>query len=77
MKLLSVRAWPIKFWHVKRGFFPLFRIEFFILFVFYRYTQDPKELWDWFEPYLDDDEVSNNTNQPSHTQHTHTHPALT
>lgn len=26
----------------------------------FRYTQDPKELWDWFEDYLDDEEVSQN-----------------
>lgn len=25
-------------------------------FMYIRYTQDPKELWDWFEPYLDDEE---------------------
>ena len=30
--------------------------------VCYRYTQDPKELWEWFEPYFDDDEVSKYTN---------------
>lgn len=25
-------------------------------FMYIRYTQDPKEMWDWYEPYLDDDE---------------------
>lgn len=25
-------------------------------FMYIRYTQDPKELWDWFEAYLDDEE---------------------
>lgn len=25
-------------------------------FMYVRYTQDPKELWDWYEPYLDDEE---------------------
>ncbi|XP_045197923.1 pre-mRNA-splicing factor 38B-like [Mercenaria mercenaria] len=25
-------------------------------FMYIRYTQDPKDLWDWFEPYLDDEE---------------------
>lgn len=28
--------------------------------IYFRYTQDPKELWDWFEDYLDDEEVSQN-----------------
>ncbi|XP_033732794.1 pre-mRNA-splicing factor 38B-like [Pecten maximus] len=25
-------------------------------FMYIRYTQDPKELWDWYEPYLEDEE---------------------
>lgn len=27
-------------------------------FMYIRYTQPPADLWDWFEPYLDDEEVS-------------------
>ena len=26
--------------------------------VYFRYTQPPADLWDWFEPYIDDEEVS-------------------
>ncbi|XP_052789576.1 pre-mRNA-splicing factor 38B-like [Mya arenaria] len=25
-------------------------------FMYIRYSQDPKDMWDWYEPYLDDDE---------------------
>jgi len=27
-------------------------------FMFLRYTLPPQLMWDWFEPYLDDEEVS-------------------
>lgn len=36
-------------------------------FMYIRYTQDPKELWEWFEPYFDDDEVSEYTYTHTHT----------
>lgn len=26
-------------------------------FMYIRYCQDPKDMWDWYEPYLDDEEV--------------------
>lgn len=32
--------------------------ENIFVLVFSRYTQPPADLWDWYEPYLDDTEVS-------------------
>ena len=29
----------------------------YIWFYFHRYTQNPADFWDWFEEYLEDEEV--------------------
>jgi len=30
---------------------------FFVVILCFRFTLPPGDLWDWFEPYLDDEEV--------------------
>jgi len=39
-----------------------------VAFLYLRLATDPKELWDWFEPYLDDpDEITPAANAASKT----------
>lgn len=30
----------------------------YVLILYYRYTQPPGDLWDWYESFLDDEEVT-------------------
>ena len=47
---LSVRVNYMQLW-IANDLFNLF------LFSFLRYTQPPQDLWDWYEEYLEDEEV--------------------
>ena len=32
-----------------------------VIYMCYRYSQPPADLWEWYEPYLEDEEVGTNT----------------